>query len=136
MSIKELSRNQIHERLMICTYQFIFYARLDDKQDINTIINSTFLNSSSKNDPFVKEYIISLIKNYNNIIDLIKPYLKSTWTFERLHLLEQAILILGVNEIKYLNTPKPVMINICVKLAKDYLDDNAYKFINGILENF
>ncbi len=130
----KLTRNQIHEKLMICTYQYLFYASMNDKQDLSIIINSSFKNNVSKNDPFVKEYMISLIKNYNDSVNNISKYLKETWTFDRLGYMERAILLLGYNEIKYLNTPKPVVVNICVKLAKEYCDDNQYKFINAILE--
>ena len=58
------------------------------------------------------------------------------WKFDRLNRLNQAILLLslahyyGVGEVE-----KAVVINVAVSLAKKYLDDNDYKFVNAILDN-
>lgn len=131
---ENISRNQMHEKLMICVYQYLFYLSISEKQDLNTIIRSAFGNDEAKNDPFVVQNVKSFITNLPEIVSLIEPKLKETWTFERLGLMERSILVLGVNEIKYFDVPKPIVINTCVKLAKKYCDDNQYKFINAILE--
>ena len=59
-----------------------------------------------------------------------------TWTFKRLNRLNQAILLMSCAhffEVK--DADKAVVINVAVTLAKRYLDDNDYKFVNAILDN-
>ncbi|MGI6377731.1 MAG: transcription antitermination protein NusB [Bacilli bacterium] len=131
---KTLTRNQMHEKLMICTYQYLFYMIANDEQTLDAIIDSVFGFEEPKYvDPFIREGFLAIITYYLEAIDKLEPLLIN-WRFERLDLIEQAILILGYIEYKYLEIPKPVMINICVKLAQKYANDESYKFINAILE--
>ena len=67
-------------------------------------------------------------------IEAISPLLKQ-WTFDRLGYIERAILILAYVQYKYLDTPKPIVIDIAVKLARRYADEDSYKFINAVLQN-
>ena len=56
------------------------------------------------------------------------------WNFDRLNLLEQAILVMSYTHKQTQDTDKRIIINIAVKLAKNYLDKDDYKFGNGILD--
>jgi len=94
---------------------------------------SWFGDNEAKHDPFVKETLLAAFKYLPEIVVSIEPHLREGYTFSRLGYCEQAILTLGATEMK-LGNPKPVVINTCVKLAKQYCDDNVYKFINAILE--
>lgn len=42
---------------------------------------------------------------------------------------------MGTYEIKYTETPDKVAINEALELAKKYTDEDARKFINGVLSN-
>ncbi len=57
------------------------------------------------------------------------------WDFSKLGGMERAILRLGVYEILYSNTDKPVVINEAVELAKSYGEEMAPKLVNGILDS-
>jgi len=129
-----MTRNQMHTKLMICVYQYLFYLNLGEKPDINSIIEATFNISVSELDPFVKKCFLSVIRNMQTAVNTVSPLLKN-WQFERLNLIEQAILILGFAEITYMDMPKPVVNDICVKLAIKYADEESHKFINAVLEN-
>ena len=67
-------------------------------------------------------------------VDAISPLLNN-WKFERLGYIERAILILAYVEHKYLEFPKPVAIDIAIKLSRKYADEESYKFINAVIEN-
>lgn len=129
----EISRNQMHEKLMLCLYQYLLFLSLKQKQDLKSIIEGGFGDNEAKHDPFVKETLLAAFKYLPEIVVSIEPHLREGYTFSRLGYCEQAILTLGATEMK-LGNPKPVVINTCVKLAKQYCDDNVYKFINAILE--
>ena len=130
----KLSRNQMHEKLMICTYQYLFYLSINEKQSIEDLLKASFQEHIDEVDKFSKDYLRTMILNLPDIVAHIEPLLNK-WTFKRLEFVEQAILVLGYTEYKYLNTPKPVIINICVKLAQKFGNDESYKFINAVLEN-
>ena len=55
-------------------------------------------------------------------------------SIERLYKIDLAIIILAVIEVNYVKeTPKQVVINEAVELAKKFSTDKSPKFINGIL---
>ena len=60
--------------------------------------------------------------------------LRDDWDFDRLSMLEQAILLISFQEILANDTPKAVVINEAITLAKKYCDDNSYKLLNGVLD--
>ena len=56
------------------------------------------------------------------------------WDYEGIGKVEKAILRLGAYEILVAKTDKAIIINEAVELAKTLADDNAPKFINGVLD--
>lgn len=131
----QLTRNQIQERIMIALYQYLFYISADEKPDISELIMNVFGTSINHIDAFAKQTILAAIKNGPEAVEAITQYLKD-FNFGRLNIVEQAILLLGYIEIKYMEQPKQVAINVCVKLAQKFADHEAYKYINAVLENF
>ena len=127
------TRNQIQNLIMVCIYQYLFYLNLEQKPDISSIIESTFELPLAECDKFAKSVIVKSIKNAQEAVDTISPLLNK-WKFERLGLVEQAILIQAYTEIKYCDMPKPVVIDVAVKLCLKYASEDSYKFINGVLE--
>ena len=127
------TRNQIQNLIMVCIYQYLFYLNLEQKPDISSIIESTFEQPVAECDKFARSVIVNSIKNAQEAVDTITPLLNK-WKFERLGLVEQAILIQAYTEIKYCNMPKPVVIDVAVKLCLKYANEDSYKFINGVLE--
>ena len=56
------------------------------------------------------------------------------WSFDRLNLVEQSILIMSYTHKQTQDVDKSIVINVAVKLAKKFLDKDDYKFVNGILD--
>jgi N utilization substance protein B len=78
-----------------------------------------------------------VMDNLSEIDDLIRLSL-TNYTIERLSFMDRAIIRLATYELKYTDTPKPVVINEAVKLTKAYcnLDDEKQSaFTNRVLEN-
>ena len=128
------SRNKLKELSVFCIYQYLFYYNSDVKPSIGDIIESVFDCSVKECDPFVKKLFKDSIKYANESIGEISKYL-TDWTFDRLNLLEQAILLSAYTQFKYMEQPKQVVINVAVELAKKFCDETSYKFINGVLDN-
>lgn len=84
---------------------------------------------------FSKEIIIKSLSHINEIIPVFQEHMPK-WKFSRLNKVAQAILLMSYTNYKLVgDIDKVVVINTAVKLAKLYLDNDEYKFINAILDN-
>ena len=78
--------------------------------------------------------IKSVIHNYQEINQKLEEKM-TNWKLDRVSKVDHTILLLGVAEFLYLEkTPKQVVINECIELAKKYGQKESPKFINGILD--
>lgn len=65
----------------------------------------------------------------------IIPYLKN-WKLERLGLCTRLILRMAIWELDNTETAPSIIINEAIELAKAFAEKDAYKFINGVLDQF
>lgn len=128
------SRNASQEKAMIIVYDALTYQAIDLEFDIRELISDIIEQPYEEADMYIREVVVKAVLHQDRIISLIEPNLNK-WAFKRLNRLAQAILLLAVahhQEVK--DVPKPVVIDIAVRLAKKFLDDGDYKFINGVLD--
>ena len=71
-------------------------------------------------------------EHYDELISIVKENTIG-YELERIYKVDLAILVLAVFEIKYSETPRNIVINEAVELAKKYSTDKSYSFINGVL---
>ena len=83
---------------------------------------------------FIRNSINGIAENYEDIKDIIKKNTKN-WAYERIGIVERALLIVATYEILFKNTPIEVIANEIVELAKEYGNEKSYEFVNGILAN-
>lgn len=81
----------------------------------------------------IKETVSYAINNYGKIHDEVTPHLKG-WTWERLPLLTQAVLLMSYSHYQVEKIDKRIVISIAVNLAKTYIEEKQAKFINAILD--
>lgn len=82
---------------------------------------------------FSKWLVKTTIDNYQSYRMLIEKYLKKGWTIDRISKMEQAILLIAVCEILESDLDEKIVINEAVINAKEFCDEDSYKFINGVL---
>ena len=82
---------------------------------------------------FVTTSVNEILDKKDTIYELANKYLKS-WPMDRLNKVDQAILSLGIYELKYTETPPIVAINEAVELSKKYSDEKVTKMINAVLD--
>ncbi len=82
---------------------------------------------------FARKLLSGILEHISEIDKIIKEHLID-WDFERLDKIDKQILRLGIYEIKYTNTPYQIVINEAIKIAKNFSEDKATSFINGILD--
>lgn len=126
-----MNRNKLRENVMKLLYQadihnsfeLEFFTKALEKIEDVTPVNS--------------QYFLSIINNfidYKNVIDKdISTNLKK-WDLDRIGKVELAILRVAVTEMLYVDEiPLKVSVNEAVEIAKTFADDNAPKYINGVL---
>ncbi len=82
---------------------------------------------------YIKDVILGIKKEENEIQKNIEQNLKSEWKLSRISKMDLSILKLAIYEIKYNKIPYKVAINEAVELAKKYGEDKSKNFVNGIL---
>ena len=130
--MKKYRKKLIREKAVIAIYQKLLVDINED--EVREYLNSDKDLVSDKDD---YDYCFMLITSIANEIEKYKSevakYLKSVWTIERLSKMELAILLVGCYELLETKQSKEVIINEAVELSKKYCDEDAYKFINGLL---
>lgn len=122
------SRHKLRETGMRALYQ-AFLLNKDIKQCVydNCEVNEI--------DPFLYTITIDAMKYRDVYIAKINQALRDDWIFERLGYVEQAILIMACCELDLEVSPRAIVIDEAITLAKKYCDEETYKLINGVLDH-
>lgn len=124
-----VSRSELREKIMTILYQFEMYKRSKYEYKIEDVIKE---NVEIKSD-FVEEIVNGVLEKQEELDNLANKYL-TNWTIDRLDNLGATILRMSIYEINYTETPKIVVINEAMELAKKYSDENVRKMINAVLD--
>ena len=130
------SRHAQRVSAVICLYIYFF-----SEQDIVSIAKDLreFHLEHDQEPPYKiskksLEMMVDAIEHKALIITKINNLLATGWTFDRLGLMEQAILFYAIAEIVYEEDEKAIIINEAIKIAKEYAEDDSYKLINALLD--
>ena len=124
-----LNRSELREIIMKVLYQIFILEESNVDFDIDSLIKEQL----EVENEFVTTSISGVLENRKEIFTLANKYLKS-WPIERLNKVDQAIVCLGIYELKYTETPPIVAINEAVELSKKYSDEKVTKMINAVLD--
>lgn len=124
-----MNRNEARTAIMTILYQIFMYQNNNIDYDVEEVIKENM----EINNEFVNEIVNSIIEKKDELYNTANEYLKD-WKVSRLGLPDQAIMCLGIYEILYTDTPKAVVINEALELAKKYSDDKVKNIINGVLD--
>ena len=125
----KLNRTEAREKIMIILYQIDLY----DKDKIPYDLESVFHENLEIDNKFVRDIVDGVLEHKDSIDKIISKYLEN-WDLDRLGKTDRAILRLSTYEMLYYNTPKVVVINEAVELAKKYSDEKIVKLINAVLD--
>ncbi|WP_210125559.1 transcription antitermination factor NusB [Staphylococcus sp. GDY8P85P] len=115
------------------SFQTLFQLEMKDTElTINEAINFIKDDEPDLDFEFI-HWLVTGVKDHEPVLDdTIKPYLKD-WSLQRLLKTDRIILRMATFELLHSDTPPKVIINEAVELAKQFSDDEHYKFINGVL---
>lgn len=119
-----MNRHETRVKVVIAVYQHLLLHR-----DLITSFNNNF----DYLDDYVDSIRNDLIKNEDKYIDNISSNL-NRWSFDRLSFIDQAILLVGASEYNLNKENKKIIIDEAVRIAKEYSDEDSYKYINGVLD--
>ena len=83
---------------------------------------------------FTERLVAGVLEHKRELDTLIGKY-ATNWKISRMQVVDRNILRLGAYELLWLDdVPAKVTVNEAIELAKDFGDDEAAKFVNGILD--
>lgn len=127
-----MNRSEIREQAFKLIYSLEIQKQENLEEQVELYIESNNIKSKDAIE-YIKDAILGIEKNKDEIINNIEKNLKFDWKIERISKMDLSILKLAIYEIKYKDIPFKVVINEAVELAKKYGEDNSKNFVNGIL---
>ena len=126
-----MSRTEIRELAFKLIYSLEIQNEKELQEQIELYIEDNEIEEKAQE--YIKDVILGINENEEEIISIIKSVLTEKWTIERISKINLSILKLAIYEIKYKEIPFKVEINEAVELAKKYGDETSGRFINGAL---
>lgn len=117
-------------------FKLIYSIEIQKSENIEEQIEMYFeCNNIEQEDAqkYIKDVVIGINENLNEITELIEKNLKADWDIERISKIDLSLLKLAIYEIKYTDLPYKVAINECIELTKRYGEEKSKNFINGVL---
>ena len=127
-----MNRSTIREK----TFTLIYSLEIQKKENVEEQIELFLESNGIQNEDiitYIKETILGIENNKEEIIKDIKDNLKQEWKLERISKIDLALLKLAIYEIKFNKIPYKVAINEAVELAKKYGEEKSKNFVNGVL---
>lgn len=112
----------------VIAFQMIYVFIVRDKNE------KDFAKSYEDVDDNVLKIVDYASQNFVSIKEKIIPLLNQGWTWNRVLNIDKAILVEAIAEQSALGTDRKVIIDQAIVTAKNYSDENSYKFINYILD--
>ena len=117
-------------------FELLFGYQFNKEENVNDYYNvayDNFLCEEDENES-VKKLFIGVCENIDAIDEKISQYLNG-WKIERLSKATVSILRISTYEMLYLELAPAISINEAVEFAKQYAENGAPSFINGVLNN-
>lgn len=127
----QATRSELRVKIMTILYQIDIYKANKMPYDVDEVIKE---NIEIENE-FVKEVIYGVNTYFDDLNDIANKYL-TDWSINRLDKTGASILRMSLYELIYTDTPKIVVINEAIELAKKYSDDSVRKMINAVLDKY
>ncbi|MBQ8951953.1 MAG: transcription antitermination factor NusB [Eubacterium sp.] len=140
-----MNRHELRESIFKIVFQIPFYGAENMQEQTEVDIESLKLLAeeplseedeikiSEKNEQYIKAKVQGIVSHIKEIDEKLTEAAKN-WELKRLGKAELAILRLAAYEIIYdEDIPRAVAINEAVEIAKEYTDEKAAAFINGVL---
>ena len=124
------SRHQARERALQILFQYDIHGRPGLWLDVFWKENE----STDEARAFAERLVAGVLEQKQELDALISKY-ATNWKISRMPILDRNILRAGVYELLWMDdVPAKVTVNEAIELAKSFGDDEASKFVNGVLD--
>jgi transcription antitermination protein NusB len=131
-NFEDLSRRDVRSLV----FHFLYAAEAFEYQESLQSIIDNFNRGFDLNVPLDGEIfktVNAIITNRDALEQTYEPYL-ANWRSERISVCTKLILLFGIWELKNTDTDARIIINEAIELAKCFAEEDAYRFVNGILD--
>lgn len=108
----------------------LFKSSLDGEENLSILQEDNPLND--KDLTFSQEIINSYNQNKQEIQSLVEKALQG-YQIERVFKADLALIYTAVAEYKFMQTPKPIVVNETLEISKKYSTEKSSSFINGVI---
>jgi N utilization substance protein B len=117
-------------------FELLFGYQFNKEENAVAYYNTSYHNFICEDDEeeSVKSLFLGISDNIEAIDEKISQYLNG-WKLERLSKATLTILRISTYEMIFLSLAPAISINEAVEFAKQYAEDGAQSFINGVLNN-
>jgi len=136
----KISRREIREKALQALFQIETNRDLDKDEAIQNALNSNQENQEEMDEllpvpEYLDELVSGVLEHQEEIDRMITKHLRN-WSIKRLAKTDLLILRIGVYELLYQQeTPANVVMNEAIEITKEYSDEDASKFVNGVLSS-
>ena len=111
------------------------FSWLQKDSEIKEGVEHEISESEKEEQTFASFIITGKIDHVNEIDELIKKHLTSTWSMDRVNKVSLAILRTSIYEMLYQQgSEAKIVIDEAVNITKDYGPEDSYKFVNAVLD--
>lgn len=115
--------------------QLLYQDDLNPRRDLAAA--DRFLRRRLQGDEETVEFargLLAGVRRNRRELDQVLGQRADNWSLERMAVIDRNILRLGAYELLFTPTPRSVVINEAVELAKRYGGANSGPFVNGVLD--
>lgn len=132
MSTNKKARHD--SRVVAVKTLFAFLSRGQQEALMNIFQHVLEMEERSEDD-FAEALLQAAVENLGKMKVIIHAFAPE-FSFEKIAPINRTILILGITELKFFDTPPIVVINEYIEIAKEYGEEKSAGFINGVLDAF
>jgi transcription antitermination protein NusB len=132
ISYDDLSRRDVRSLV----FHFLYAADAFNYEESLQSIIDNFNRGFDLNVPLNGEIfnvVTTIINEREELEKIYEPYL-ANWRSERISICTKLIMLFAIWELKYTETDARIIINEAIELAKCFAEEDAYRFVNGILD--
>ena len=116
--------------------QALFSVEIGHREP-SEVLEETFAHAGSNSAQriFIKDLVFGTLEHAGESDKTVEPLLQG-WTIERLPTIDRLLLRMSLFEFHHRpETPRPVIINEAVELAKKFSTEDSGRFVNGVLSS-
>jgi N utilization substance protein B len=129
------NKQERHESRVVAIKTLFSYLAREKTASLGEVFHHVIELEEKKKDDFAESLLQSALENIGKIRLIIKAFAPE-FPFEKIAPINRVILILGITELKYFDTPPIVVINEYIEISKEFGEERSASFINGVLDSF